>query len=234
MCSFEPQISFKLTKNTQVTLQTKRQYFIACILLLSLVGHWIYGQGSENLNAALSPTDLSSLFSVQDTIPEKPAKEPLDTIVQDTIHVEEITPAKEILDDIIDYYGKDYAYFDRLKNKVYMFNEAFITYEDMRIDAGHIIMDLTNNTIRAKGIMDTAGNYTQKPKFVQAANEVTPDSIIFNTQTQRALIYNSRTEQSGFHVLAETTKRVNDSVVYVQNARFTTSTNEDDPEYYFL
>lgn len=234
MCSFEPQISFKLTKNTQVILQTKRQYFIACILLLSLVGHWIYGQGSESLNTAMWPTDLSSLASVQDTILEKHANKPLDTIVQDTIHAEQITPAKEKLSDVIDYYGKDYVYFDRKANKVHMYNEAFITYEDMRIDAGHIVMDLSNNTIRAKGIMDTAGVYTQKPKFVQAANEVTPDSIIFNTQTQKALIYNSRTEQSGFHVLAETTKRVNDSVVYVQNARFTTSTNEEDPEYYFL
>lgn len=231
MCSFEPRFSFKLTKNTQVTLQTKRQYFFACILLLSLAGHWIYGQGSDNLNTATSTIGLSSAL---DTIPDKSTNTQLDTIVQDTIHVDEIEPVKEKIGDIIDYYGKDYVYFDRKANKVHMYNEAFITYEDMRIDAGHIVMDLTNNTIRAIGIKDTAGVYSQRPKFVQGANEVTPDSIIFNTQTQKALIHNSRTEQSGFLVLAETTKRENDSVVFVQNARFTTSKNEENPEYYFL
>src|SRR5690625_1263278 len=231
MCSFEPRFSFKLTKNTQVTLQTKRQYFFVCILLLSLAGHWIYGQGSDNLNTATSTIGLSSAL---DTIPDKSTNTQLDTIVQDTIHVDEIEPVKEKIGDIIDYYGKDYVYFDRKVNKVHMYNEAFITYEDMRIDAGHIVMDLTNNTIRAIGIKDTAGVYSQRPKFVQGANEVTPDSIIFNTQTQKALIHNSRTEQSGFLVLAETTKRENDSVVFVQNARFTTSKNEENPEYYFL
>lgn len=176
----------------------------------------------------------TNLSSAQDTIPERQVNKQLDTIALDTITTEKIAPGKEKIGDIIDYYGKDYVFFDRKSNKVHMYNEAFITYEDMRIDAGHIIMDMSNNTIRAKGIKDTAGAYIQKPKFVQGGNEVTPDSILFNTQTQKALIHNSRTEQSGFHVLAETTKRENDSVIYVSNARFTTSTNEEDPEYYFL
>src|SRR5690606_5440582 len=51
--------------------------------------------------------------------------------------------------------------------------------------------------------------------------------------SEKALVYNSRTEQSGFHVLADVTKKVNDSVVYLRNVRFTTSTNVDNPEYYF-
>lgn len=231
MCSFEAKIFIQIYKNTQVTLQTKRQYLFACILLASLVGHWIYGQDSDN------PTSASTIvkFSiVQDTIPTEDMGKTLDTLTQDSTKTTVIEPKKEVLDDIIDYYGKDYVYFDRIENKVYMYNEAYITYEDMRIDAGQIIMDLTNNTIRAKGIKDTAGVYIQNPKFVQGGNEVSPDSIIFNTKTQKALIHNSRTEESGFNVLAETTKRENDSVIYVSNVRFTTSTNEEDPEYYFL
>src|SRR5690625_46508 len=91
MCSFEPRFSLKLTKNTQVTLQTKRQYFFACILLLSLAGHWIYGQGSDNLNTATSTIGISSAL---DTIPDKSTNTQLDTIVQDTIHVDEIEPVK--------------------------------------------------------------------------------------------------------------------------------------------
>ncbi|HLW31435.1 MAG TPA: putative LPS assembly protein LptD, partial [Aequorivita sp.] len=75
--------------------------------------------------------------------------------------------------------------------------------------------------------------YSQRPIFVQGANKVEPDSIRYNFNSEKALIFNSRTEQSGFRVKAEVTKKVNDSVVYLRNVQFTTSKNIDDPEYYF-
>src|SRR5690606_2737501 len=118
------------------------------------------------------------------------------------------------------------------ENKVYMYNQAFIIYGDMRIDAGLIILDYNKNEVYAKGI-DSAGVYSQRPIFVQATNRVEPDSIRYNFDTEKALVYNSRTEQNGFNVIAEVTKKVNDSVVYLRNVKFTTSKNIDDPEYYF-
>lgn len=231
MCSFEAEILFKSTKNTLLTLQTKRHYFFACILIVGLAGHFIYGQNPVNqtpIHSTIIP------FKIQDSLKTEEINPILDTIPQDSIANDTtLISKKEAIDDIIDYYGKDYVYLDREVNKVYMYNEAFITYENMRIDAGLIIMDLDNNTIHAKGI-DSAGVYSQKPKFVEGSNQVEPDSIVFNTKTQKSLIYNSRTEQSGFNVIAETTKRENDSVIFVGNVKFTTSTNIDDPEYYFL
>lgn len=103
----------------------------------------------------------------------------------------------------------------------------------MRIDAGLIILDYNKNEIYAKGI-DSAGVYSQRPVFVQASNTVEPDSIRFNFDSEKALIYNSRTEQNGFNVISEVTKKVNDSVVFLKNVKFTTSSNLEDPEYYFF
>src|SRR5690554_7997276 len=102
----------------------------------------------------------------------------------------------------------------------------------MRIEAGLIIMDLNNNEVHAKGI-DSAGVYNQRPIFTQGGNRVEPDSIRYNFNSEKALVFNSRTEQQGFNVIAEVTKKVNDSVVYLRNVKFTTSKNIDDPEYYF-
>ena len=48
------------------------------------------------------------------------------------------------------------------------------------------------------------------------------------------MIWNSRTDQGEFKVKGEITKRENDSVYFIKNARFTTSKNIEDPEYYFL
>ena len=63
---------------------------------------------------------------------------------------------------------------------------------------------------------------------------IEPDSIRFNFTTKKALIWNSKTEQSGGKILAELTKKVNDSVLFINRGIFTTSTNLEDPEYYFL
>jgi len=156
----------------------------------------------------------------------------LNEVLNDTVKTDTVKPKKELLTDVVDYYGEDYVYIDRKQNKVYMYNKAYIVYGDMRIDAGYIILDYNKNEVYAKGI-DSAGVYSQKPVFVQAQNEVKPDSIRFNFDSEKALVYNSRTEQNGFNVIAEVTKKVNDSVVFLRNVKFTTSKNIDDPEYYF-
>lgn len=153
-----------------------------------------------------------------------------DTVKSDTIRPKD---KEALLTDIIEYYGEDYVYIDRKKGKIYMYNKAFVIYEDYRIDAGLIIMDYNKNEVYAKGI-DSAGVYQQAPIFVQAANKVEPDSIKFNWVTKKAIIYNAVTEQSGFLTNSEVTKKINDSVYFLRNVKFTTSTNIEDPEYYFL
>lgn len=149
-----------------------------------------------------------------------------DTVRTDTVK------AEEFLQDIVEYYGEDYVYLDRKTNQIFLYNEAYVIYQDMRIDAGLIILDYNKNEVYAKGI-DSAGVYSQSPVFVQANNKVEPDSIRFNFDTQKALVYNSRTEQNGFNVISEVTKKENDSVYFLSKVKFTTSANIDDPEYYF-
>src|SRR5690606_32374477 len=117
--------------------------------------------------------------------------------------------------------------------RMHLYNEAEINYGDINIKAGLIILDNEKKEVYAYGIPDSTGAYSQKPIFVQANHEVRPDSIRFNFDTERALVFNSRTDQGEFKVLAETTKRENDSVYYMQNVKFTTSEDEENPDYYF-
>src|SRR5690606_1400647 len=99
--------------------------------------------------------------------------------------------------------------------------------------AGLIILDNEKNEVYAYGITDTSGVYTQKPVFTQAQSVIRPDSIRFNFDTKKALVFNSRTEQGEFKVLGEITKKENDSVYYMKNVKFTTSEDLEDPDYYF-
>ncbi|MEP3839171.1 MAG: putative LPS assembly protein LptD [Algibacter sp.] len=151
---------------------------------------------------------------------------------QDTIKKDSIKPKKEFLENIVKYHAKDYTTFSNKKQKLYLYNEAKIDYGDMNITAGSITIDYNTNTVFAVGITDSINGYSQKPIFTQGSNVVEPDSIVFNTETQKALIYNSKTEQGEGTVISELTKKENDSVYFVKDAKYTTATNLEDPEYY--
>jgi len=137
-----------------------------------------------------------------------------------------------MLTDQVEYYGEDYVYIDRKNGLIYMYNEAYVIYEDLKITAGLIILDYNKNEVVARGI-DSAGVYSQRPVFTQGPNKVEPDSLRFNFNTERALVHNSRTKEGDINVLAETTKKENDSVYFLKNVKFTTAEDLDDPEYYF-
>ena len=95
-----------------------------------------------------------------------------------------LPPNEEILSDIVEYYGEDYVYVNKEENRVYLYNKAYVAYEDYRIDAGFIIIDNNTREVFAKGI-DSAGVYTQAPVFVQAQNKIIPDSLRFNFSSKR-------------------------------------------------
>lgn len=210
-------------------MQTFRHFFIATFTLLLLGNTFLYSQEIPVKNETKIPyKEVQDTISLNSTsiIPE------INELSQDSVKTDTIKPKEEMLTGIIDYYGEDYVYMDKLKNKVYMYNNAYITYEDMRIEAGYIILDYSKNEIYAKGI-DSAGVYSQTPIFKQAENEVIPDSIRFNMETKKALIYNSRSGRDEVKYKAEVAKKVNDSVYFLKNIKFTTSKDIDNPEYYF-
>ncbi|GGG09889.1 organic solvent tolerance protein OstA [Dokdonia pacifica] len=156
--------------------------------------------------------------------------------VRDTVRTDSVKVKKEPLTDKVAYKATDYERISRSKKKIFLYNEAEVIYEDIQINAGEIILDYQKNTVFAKGIKDSSGVYTQAPVFKQGLNEVMPDSIIFNFDSEKALIYGSRVEGAGgqeINLKSEISKRVNDSVVFMSNVKITTSKNLDDPEYYF-
>ena len=212
-------------------LHKQRRYYILIYIVLFTNSALLYSQDLPDKKEVNIPSETEVEGDTISIITQPTVTERLE-IASDTVKNDTIKQKPEFLTDVVDYYGEDYIYNDYANQKIYMYNKAYIVYEDMRIDAGLIVLDYNTNEVFAKGI-DSAGSYTQRPVFVQAQNKVEPDSIKFNTKTERALVYNSRTEQNGFKVLAQVTKKENDSVVFLKNVRFTTSKNIEDPEYYF-
>ncbi|TGD59439.1 putative LPS assembly protein LptD [Flavobacterium humi] len=152
----------------------------------------------------------------------------------DTVKKDTVAKKKQLLDANIKYKSKEYATINQKKKQITLNNEAEVYYKDIELKAGIIVIDYEKDEVYAGRLKDSAGVYTQYPVFKQGSNTVEPDSIRFNFKTKKALIWNSRTDQGEMKLKGEITKRENDSVYFIKNARFTTSKNIENPEYYFL
>jgi hypothetical protein len=157
--------------------------------------------------------------------PKKIKKDTLLIKKIDTISIDSIKP-KETIEDIITHVAKDYTMQNAKDKTVKLYNEANITYTDIDLKAGIIVVDYIKNTLFAKGIKDSTG-YTQRPIFKQGNEETEQDSMIYNFKSKKALIYGLKTKQGEMFTFGTKTKRVNDSTIYVRDIKFTTSEKLD-------
>ena len=117
------------------------------------------------------------------------------------------------------------------KKTVTLYNEANITYTDIDLKAGFIEINNLTNIITAKGIKDSIGVYSELPVFKQGSQESVQDTIKFNFKSEKAKIWNLKTDQQGIIIKGEVSKKHNDSVVFIENIKLTSS-QKDDPDYY--
>ncbi len=239
ICNFGTLIEANRTKIGLIPLQTKTLSFYLFLGFFLLFSSISVAQDLPPKNGAIIPAKPSdSVKTVTEVAVPLSRKQDTTTTLTDSVRAiqDSIKIKKEPLTDKVTYKATDYERISQREKKIYLYNEAEVLYEDMKINAGEIILNYETNTVFAKGITDTAGVYTQAPIFVQAENEVQPDSIKFNFDSQKALIYGSRVEGAGgqaINLKSAVSKRVNDSVVFMRNVKITTAKDLDNPEYYF-
>ncbi|MEM7379630.1 MAG: putative LPS assembly protein LptD [Bacteroidota bacterium] len=204
---------------------------------------WLLLFGAFSLVAQEDLIKPLPIKAVKDSItaPLLPPELVRDTVLTDSTEVDSLNGKQPLLLDKIEYKAKDYVRLSQKDQKIYLYNEAEIYYQDTELKAGIIIMDYIKNEVYAGRIKDSLGNYSQLPYFKQGENVVIPDSIRFNFDTQKALIWNSRTEQQAglgqlgsdaMKVYADITKKENDSVYFLSEGKLTTSKDTIDPDYY--
>ena len=202
------------TKILLKPLRTKLFYIVFSVILLTIGSSAVFSQEiKSNDSIKLNTLDLKK--------------------VKDSTVIDSSKKKKPFLDGIVNMKAKDYEKMDQKKKQLTLYNEASIKYTDFDIKAGKIVYDFEKKQVYAGRIKDSAGNYTQRPVFTQGTNIVEPDSLVYNSVSGKALIWNSRTKQGELNIKAEISKRENDSVVFMKSARLTTAKDVDDPEYYF-
>jgi len=209
--------------STKIVLLHLRTNLFHIVLLIS----WLFLGSSFGLAQGVSPNKEANTFETSSKIETNLS----DTTKTDTTKV---SLKKALLEGKIKTLADDYRELNQNEKTLTLYNNAQIQYLDIDLKGGIVILDYEKDEVYAKGIKDSLGKYSQLPVFKQGSNVIEPDSVIFNFKTKKALIWNSRSDQGEFKVLGQLTKRENDSVIFIKNARFTTSKNIENPEYYFL
>lgn len=209
-------------------MRTNIAYILSCCIFVLFFSNKISAQEIKTKKGLRIPAEREKVKPIQDSLLIDGPVPVIKITQQDTVK----KPNKFLTAQVV-YSATDYMRLSPRENRIYLYNNAVVTYGDINITAGKIILDNERNEVYAYGIPDSTGLYTQKPVFTQGQNVVKPDSIRFNFKSEKALVFNSRTEQGEFKVIGEVTKRENDSVYYMKNVKFTTSKDVENPDYYF-
>ena len=205
-------------------------------IVLSLIFLTIGNGNSYSQELPKKPSSFKAknqeISTKKEVIVSNNTNELIEKTKDDTIKVDSIKP-KKALEGKIKYKAKKYARFDNKKKLITLNDEAELFYQDYELKSGIIVFDYQKKEVYAGRLKDSAGQFIQYPIFKQGSNVIEPDSIRFNYETKKALVWNSRTTQGELNIKAEVSKKENDSVYFMKGARFTTSKNIDDPEYYF-
>ncbi|MGO4904072.1 putative LPS assembly protein LptD [Flavobacterium sp. W20_MBD1_R3] len=219
------------TKIAFKPLYTNLFHTVLLSIFLSLGSGKLYSQDITKKNTAIPVSKQADSTTLNNT--KKITTVATIAKETDSIQKDSIKPKKAFLDGKVKYKAEQYAKIDQKKKTITLYDKAELYYQDIELKSGIIILDYEKNEVYAGRIKDSTGAYTQFPNFKQGTNAVEPDSIRFNFKTKKALIWNSRSDQGEFKIKATLTKKENDSVYFLKGARFTTSKDVDNPEYYF-
>jgi hypothetical protein len=161
------------------------------------------GLAAENLNAGFMPTDTIAADSI-----------PVDSLRQKL--------KKSTIDDPIVYSAEDSIVVSFDGQKVYLYKNARVTYQQIELTAYYIELDLETKQIYAEGIADSTGTIVEKPVFKQGSEEYESETMRYNFETEKAFITKVVTEQGEGRILSDRTKKIGKETFITEKAKYTT------------
>lgn len=118
------------------------------------------------------------------------------------------------------------------KNNIFMYGDGKVDYGELKLSAAEIDVNLENNEVAAVGRTDTAGVVVGKPVFEEGGNQYETATMRYNFKTKRGFITNVITQQGEGYLTGGVTKKTEDDYYYIQDGRYTTCDDHEDPHFY--
>ena len=155
----------------------------------------------------LKPIDVSEAPLPKDTIK---------TVKVDSLDDEEDV---EPLEHQVIYNARDSIRYETKGNKVYLFGDGYVLYEDMNLKAEFIEIDNEKNTITAYGKTDSLGNNIGNPIMKAEGQESSAKKIIYNLKTKKGKIYDIMTKEGDLVLKGSEVKKDSNNVVYMKDLK---------------
>jgi hypothetical protein len=143
--------------------------------------------------------------------------------VGDTLTADTLLPKKQksFLEAPVNYSARDTIINDVVNKKVYLYGEAVITYQDIKLEAERIEYDFSNYTVHAEGVMDTAGVWIGQPVFEQGDSKFDAFEMDYNFKSKKALVKQVQTEVIDGTLTGSQVKTTDDNnVIWVKNGEY--------------
>jgi len=157
-----------------------------------------------------------------------------DTIVSDTVSIDttRFSVSPNAVKSRVDYKAVDSIRFDMKTQKVYMFNENDISYEDINLKADYVEIEFANSNVYATGSTDSLGNEIGRPIFTMGQNSFESKSMKYNYESKKGLVQKVITEDNEGYLHGELVKKMPNNVTNVYRGAYTTCELED-PHFSF-
>ena len=155
-----------------------------------------------------------------------------DTLVVSTDSLQGANPTnKFMLAAKIDYASADSLSMDIKNKKAWMYGNASIEYQDIKLNAAIIEIDFDHNTIHAYPAKDSLGNPIGTPEFKQGELSFKSKEIAYNFTTKKGLIQNVITKEGEGYIHGTVIKKINDSVTDIGRGEYTTCDLDENPHF---
>ena len=154
--------------------------------------------------------------------------------IDDSIRADSMMRARSNgIDAPVKYSADDSLVYDAATGTAFLYGNAKVDYENMKLASDKVFMNLDSSTVRATGTADSAeeDGIKGKPLFTMGKDEYKSDTMAFNFKSKKGLIKGVYTEQQDGFLSGEVGKRDSSGVIYLQHGRYTTC-DDPHPDFY--
>ncbi len=163
---------------------------------------------------------IQNVIAQEDIVKNDNLKTKQDSVVVDSTKLASPNPGG--IKSAITYSAKDSMMISMKTKMIYSYGDANLEMDEMKLNAGYIKVDMDSDYIFARPQLDDDNKETGTPKFQQGSDNYDVDSMKYNFETKKGIIFGVITEQAGGYLHGTKTKIQPNKEVHIFNGKFTT------------
>lgn len=144
----------------------------------------------------------------------------------------QLPASPDALEDEVKYNARDSMRFDLGNRKIYLYGEADVQYQKIRLKAEYIEINWETNVVHAEGRPDSSGKMVGEPSFTEGNQDFDAERMDYNFKTKKGRISGVFTKQGEGFLHGEQVKKNENDEFFVKNGKFTTCNLPDHPHFY--